>query len=369
MTYKTFNPISFSSKIGICGLPIRLDTYKTCGFQCKYCFSNGNAFGTKNNATEIGSARAVQMRLNKIFVRQEKEKFSFIDYLIANNYTWHCGGMSDPFQPLEQAIQATKKIIDITNNFNIHILFSTKSDTYYDTNVNPNLHNFQLSVTNINDRVDIEPNVPAIKSRLKFFYKLKEQGFKVGIRIQPFIPNISTLDIIKQFINADHFILESIKAVPGNWQHRKDILDISNLSDKNFIRKGLMNVDPKLKLQWYEPFISFFKENNLSYSIADNDLHYLGNNKCCCGDALCFNGATPFNNTNLLHTIGLNYTLDDVLKSIEQENLSDCTFTQHFNRAGQGRYTLNNYFIEKFSSSKNPLSPKFLYINKIKNNK
>jgi len=67
MIIKTFNPISFSSKIGICGLPIRLDTYKTCSFSCKYCFSNGNAFGNKNNNFEIGSARAVKMRLNKIF--------------------------------------------------------------------------------------------------------------------------------------------------------------------------------------------------------------------------------------------------------------------------------------------------------------
>lgn len=366
MQYKTFNPISFSSKIGICGLPIRLDTYKMCGFQCKYCFSNGNAFGNKSDNVEIGSTRAVKMRLNKIFIRKEYEKFSFLDNLIANNYTWHCGGMSDPFQPLENSIHATENIINITNEFNIHILFSTKSNTYYNTKVKPALHNFQLSITNINNNTNIEPNVPDIESRLLFFNKLKEEGFKVGIRIQPFIPNISTLDIVKKFINADHFILESIKSVPGNWQHRKDILDISKLSDSDFIRKGLMNVNPELKLQWYKPFIQFFEENHLSYSIADNDLHYLGNNKCCCGDALCFNGDTTFNNTNLLHTIGLNYTIEDVLSRLKQENLNTCTFTQHFNRVGQGQYVLEDYFKEKFSSSKNPLSPKFLYINKIK---
>jgi sulfatase maturation enzyme AslB (radical SAM superfamily) len=37
---KKFNPLNVSSKFAICGLPIRVDTYKTCSFNCKYCFSN-----------------------------------------------------------------------------------------------------------------------------------------------------------------------------------------------------------------------------------------------------------------------------------------------------------------------------------------
>jgi DNA repair photolyase len=37
---KTFNPLNVSSKFAICGLPIRVDTYKNCGFGCSYCFAN-----------------------------------------------------------------------------------------------------------------------------------------------------------------------------------------------------------------------------------------------------------------------------------------------------------------------------------------
>ena len=364
--YKTFNPISFSSKIGICGLPIRLDTYKDCTFLCKYCFSNGNAFGNKGKNIQIGSTRAVKMRLDKIFIRHEIEKYSFLDYLIEKGYTWHCGGMSDPFQPLEKTVQATKKIIDITNDYNIHILFSTKSDTYYNCNLTPNLHNFQLSITNLNNNKEIQPNVPDIESRYKFFNQLKEKGFKVGIRIQPFIPGITTLDIVKKFKQADHFTLESIKIVPSNWQQRSYIPKLTNLTEDDFQTKGLMNVKPELKLQWYQPFIEYFEKNKLSYSIADNDLHDLGNNNCCCGDALVFSKSTPFNNTHLLHTIGLDYTLDDIIKAIDKEGLSNCDFRQHFTRAGKDRYILKDYFAEKFSSSKNPLSPKFLYNKKQK---
>lgn len=40
MEFKKFTPINVSSKFAICGIPLRVDTYKTCSFGCKYCFSN-----------------------------------------------------------------------------------------------------------------------------------------------------------------------------------------------------------------------------------------------------------------------------------------------------------------------------------------
>ena len=36
MEYKKFTPLNVSSKFAICGLPLRVDTYKTCSFNCKY---------------------------------------------------------------------------------------------------------------------------------------------------------------------------------------------------------------------------------------------------------------------------------------------------------------------------------------------
>ena len=36
---KKFNGLNVSSKFAICGLPIRIDSYKTCSFGCKYCFA------------------------------------------------------------------------------------------------------------------------------------------------------------------------------------------------------------------------------------------------------------------------------------------------------------------------------------------
>lgn len=54
-------------------------------------------------------------------------------------------------------------MIDICNKYNISILFSTKSDTTYGANLNPNLYTFQLSVTNVNSNKLLEPAVPDIE--------------------------------------------------------------------------------------------------------------------------------------------------------------------------------------------------------------
>ena len=220
MKNKTFNPLNVSSKFAICGLPIRVDTYKTCSFGCKYCFSNYRKIMEFEKELQVGNVKSVERKLDKIFNRGIIKQDNFLDVLIANGYDWHCGGMSDPFQPIENKLHITKQLIDITNQFGIHILFSTKSDTVYDSNINSTLHAFQLSVTNVNNRTDIEPNIKSIEERYLFYKSLKSKGFKVGIRIQPFIPGITTVDIIDMFRDADNFTIEGLKLVPQNKEHK-----------------------------------------------------------------------------------------------------------------------------------------------------
>ena len=146
--------------------------------------------------------------------------------------------MSDPFQPVESELKITRDIVDITNKHNVSILFSTKSDSVYETNLERDLHSFQLSVSNINNRHDIEPNVPDISRRLDLFKQLKRDGFKVGIRIQPFIPDVSNFEIVKMFEDADHFTLEGIKIVPQNQEQKDFICNVLGLKLGDFTQMG-----------------------------------------------------------------------------------------------------------------------------------
>ena len=255
----------------------------------------------------------------------------------------------------------TKKLIDITNKYNIHVLFSTKSDTVYGANINPALHTFQLSVTNVNDLKNIEPNVPSIESRYKFFRKLKDGGFKVGIRIQPFIPNISTLEIVKMFKDADNFTLEGIKIVPQNKENKEFIFNHLGLNKDDFTQMGLLNLKPRIRLEMYKPFIAYFNEHNIPYSIADNDLHWLGTNKCCCGDRLVHK-STDFNNTAMINKYGIDYAKEQIDEELFNCGVRDCKCNHLFTSNRQeGCTSVQDFYDKRFYRGSSPFSPSFQY--------
>lgn len=356
-----FDCLNVSSKFAICGLPIRVDTYKTCGFGCKYCFSNNRKIMEFEKTLKVANLKKLEKTLDRIYNKNNVKENNFLDILIKNGITWHCGGMSDPFQPLEKTLGITRKMIDICNKYNIHILFSTKSDSVYGADIHPELHTFQLSITNIDDRRDIEPNVPNIESRYRFYRELKDKGFKVGIRIQPFIPNVSTLKIVEMFKDADNFTLEGIKIVPQNKECSEYITKYLGIDKSHFTQMGLLNLKPEIRLKLYTPFIEYFRKNNIPFSIADNDLHDVGTNKCCCGDKL-INKSSNFNNTYLIKKYGINYTIEDVKKELKESNVSCCKCNNLFTSNRQeGCTEVVEFFDKRFDRGSSPFSPKFLY--------
>lgn len=357
---KTFAPLRVSRKFAICGLPIRIDTYRTCSFKCEYCFANNRIVMAPSKDFQIANINNIKTKLKKIFEKHAFNSENFLDTLISKNYTWHCGGMSDPFQPCEKVYGITKQLIEATKPYNISILFSTKTDDLYGSwdVIDPDLHTFQLSVTNVNNHW-IEPNVADISKRYDMYKRLKNMGFRVGIRIQPFIPNITTTEIIDMFSDADHFTIEGIKMVNNNEENKKNILNITKLERDDFVFLGMLNIKPQLRLEMYKPFIEKFESMNLSWSIADNDLHYLGNNFCCCGDKL-INKGTIFNNTYLSHKYGKNYTKEQTDKSIR--DVKDCVCKYWFySREQEGLSTVQDFYDKKFDLKNSIFSPKFLY--------
>lgn len=356
---KTFNPLNVSSKFAICGLPIRVDTYKGCSFGCKYCFANSRVICEFDKNLQIANLTQVKRKLERIFKKGKIDSTNFLDVLIENRITWHCGGMSDPFQPIEEKYHITKQMIDICNPYGISILFSTKSNSVYGTNIRPDLHTFQLSITNTRDMKSIEPNVPSIESRYKFYKELKQEGFKVGIRIQPFIPDVSTLEIVKMFEDADNFTLEGIKIVPQNKEHKDYILETLSLAKTDFTQMGLLNLRPDIRKKMYIPFIEYFENHNIPYSIADNDLHYLGTNRCCCGDRLVQN-STSFNNTAMIKKYGIDYAKEQIDEEIFESGCRDCKCNHLFTSNRQeGCVSVQDFFDKRFYRKSSPFSPDF----------
>ena len=358
---KTFNALNVSSKFAICGLPIRVDTYKTCSFHCAYCFSNCRKIMEFEKNLQIANIPQIEKRLHRIFDCDGAKPDNFLDMLIKQRITWHCGGMSDPFQPVESKFHITKQMIDVANKYGVHILFSTKGDTVYGADIRPDLHTFQLSVTNVDNRKDLEPNVPDIEKRVAFYKQLKHAGFKVGIRIQPFIPGISSLEIIKMFEDADNFTIEGLKLVPQNAEHKEEILRITGLKSSDFTQMGLLNLKPEIRIGLYAPIIEYMKKKNIPFSISDNDLRKYSTNKCCCGDALVHK-ASGFDTTAMINEFGENYSKDDVLGRIADCGVGCCKCSNLFtsNRT-EGCKTVEEFYEKRFDRKSSPFSPLYQY--------
>lgn len=349
---KKINILHLSNKLDICGLPIRADTYRNCTFGCRYCFANCREGFAKFDDFAVGDVQHLRNYLKRIF-EDNNLNDNLLDKFVSERYTIHCGGMADPFQPAEEKYHITKDFIDECNKYGLHIVFSTKSDTVYGADIRPDLHSFQLSVTNVENRTDFEPNVPDIESRYKFYRDLKDRGFKVAIRIQPFIPNVSTLKIVEKFKDADHFILEGLKIVQTNLEHKKEMFEKTGLNSEHFTCMGLLNLRPMIRFNMYKPFIEYFEKNHISYSISDNDLRWIGNNKCCCGDCMV-EKATNFNTTALIKKYGLDWTRENVDAELKEAGILDSKVTKYSEVS-----TISKTYDRLFDSPISPMSPKF----------
>ena len=65
MVFKKFNAINVSSKIAICGLPLRVDSYKNCNFNCRYCFSNNRKIMEFNKELQVANIRKLEKNIKK----------------------------------------------------------------------------------------------------------------------------------------------------------------------------------------------------------------------------------------------------------------------------------------------------------------
>lgn len=354
---KTFRMLNVSSKFAICGLPVRVDTYRSCSFGCEYCFANSRKIMEFDKGLRIGSL----VGMEREYARAMSGGSSLLDVLIRRGVTWHCGGMSDPFQPCESEYHITRGLCDFTRERGVTVLFSTKADDLRgcESHLDPRIHSFQMSVSNVDDRTDLEPNVPPIESRKKLFDSLKERGFKVGIRIQPFIPGITMPDIVDMFSDADHFTIEGLKLVPQNREHVQRVLEATGLTKDLFTQMGLLNLKPEIRLDAYRDVVERINYYGKPYSIADNDMHHIGCSRCCCGDSLVHK-SSGFDSTVMSMEHGREWTIDDVRDAAGEDVWVSKASQLFTSNRTEGCSTVGDFYEKRFGRKSSPFSPKYL---------
>lgn len=349
---KQFTPLVISSSFFTCSMPLNLDTYRYCPFQCEYCFMKNRVIGKRTEQDIKPNINWLRNKFIKVYDDGEYNPSNFIETLLKNRIDLHCGTKSEAFQPAEKHKHYTKDIVELCNEYEQHIIFTTKSDSFYDVNIDPSRHSFQFSITNhFNDKY-LEPNVPSFEKRVEFYKELKDLGFKVGIRFEPYIPNITDIEkCLSYFDDVDYVHISRLMMLPQ--KDNTDLLNHINGSKTDYTTRGVTIMKDEILYTYLKPVFDFLDDNGYSWN---SRFMNVGNNNCCCGDVL-INKSTEFDTLHLKHKYGDNWTMNDGLTELDEYKSCRCESVFTSNRRN-GCKTVEEFYKDRFDKSTTPFNPK-----------
>ncbi|ACK41644.1 MULTISPECIES: radical SAM protein [Dictyoglomus] len=251
--------ITCKTAISKCGFPSggwAINPYVGCAHGCLYCYARFMKRFTKH--TE-GWGEFVDIRVNmpevlKKEIKREKYK----------NGNINIGTVTDPYQPLEEKYEITRKILEILSEYPYPLSILTKSDLVLrDIDLIKKFKNIDVNITlNTLDedwkRV-VEPNSPSIERRIYTIERLKQENIKVYVMMGPFWPFFSDAEeLIKTFkvLGIEEIYTESFNTRGGTFS------EIERLMSQHY-----PNLLPRMKE------ILFDKENfNNFYSLVKENL-------------------------------------------------------------------------------------------------
>lgn len=287
LQYTYTNPLMLTQQFRFCGNPLRCDFYKNCSFQCNYCFAKTHGGIDKfHSKVEVAKFEIVENLFKRAFDNYDENDKNIVVELLRRKTPIHCGGMADPFQPLEFKLHLTYKLIELSNKYEVPICFSTKQsklpDEYYEI-LNPKLHAFQISL--ISDDAEwlkkYEPNVASPDDRIAFMKLLKSKGFWVAMRVQPLIDLQHALNVMLKVEDiVDYITVEHLK-IAANSTYQMELF--SEYLKDYYKPKSSRYFEKNIYLKTKEVLYLQERVTKCKIGVGDNDLHHLSQSRCCCG--------------------------------------------------------------------------------------
>lgn len=278
------NPLLPTSQFVMCGNCFRADMYKGCAFGCDYCFAN-NRGGTINRRFQVANVDLIRKWFKQAI--EDGDVSNIKKECLNHRVPIHLGGMSDPFQKLEEKYRASYRFLEISKYYKYPVNISTKTahldDSYWEI-LDPNIHTFSLSILGYTDEYvrTWESATPLATERIAFAKELKERGFWVSIRIQPIIVMDEVEKLIKASENyVDYYTVEHLKLPVDNAAACKRLLEKMKGVDTRLVASGR---EYEFDVMTKRKNIEYIKSlTNVKIGCGDNDLHALSDSLNCCG--------------------------------------------------------------------------------------
>lgn len=305
----------WSGEILDCSLPMTMDTYNKCSFNCLYCF----AYNQKSHSMDTGGtadyqkAKARWVNVDKIKRMLELDETlpayykQFFPY-IRDKKVMQWGGMADQFDMFEKKHGITLELLKIFKEHDYPLTFSTKAiwwledDRYLDLFRGQDNWNLKISIINLNkDHArQMEKGVKSPEERIKAlgkYAKLNKGG--ATLRLRPFIigysdyqnDHLKLIDMAGEegvtALSTEFFCLEmrADEALKKRYQQMSaisgfDILEFYRMHSKG---AGYLRLNYEIKKKYIREMKEASERNGINFFVSDAHHKDKSCTGSCCG--------------------------------------------------------------------------------------
>ncbi len=293
-------PISVTSQFLFCGLPLRLDSYRGCGFQCAFCFARRRGGNAPEAAIMPARPQSIRRTFERAF-RAHERSLGIVGQFLRRRVPIHFGGMSDPFQPIETRYRVTEAVLRLLGEYDYPTVISTRgrlvvSPPYIDLLRSMKSVVVQFSMSSSRDEIAriLEPRSTPPSEILGCMETLTQHKIPVTCRWQPYVPGRSETpaEFAKRVSSTgcSHVSFEHLKVPlernPSLWEEfvRDAGVDFyARYKEQGAVRDGREFVLPSaLKLNTIRETAIEVRRCGMTFGAADNEFQHLSDTGCCC---------------------------------------------------------------------------------------
>ncbi len=291
-----------------CAMPMTLDTYSNCAFQCVYCFAYfQRAVGTGADDYLSHKVKSVDVeKIKRMFLDPDKHGGQF-GWYIKQRKVLQWGGLSDGFDWYEKKFRKSLELLRFFREIGYPISISTKGTWFWDDEEYvdafrdaSNVH-LKYSIITTSDAAaeKLEAGAPTPGDRFAALRKAADVGVHARtLRFRPYILGVSDLcdeemlDRAQEArctsVTTEMLCLEGRASKTAKERYRRisevcgfDVLQMyTRYSDR---ASGYMRLNYDIKRKYIERMERMAKERGLKFYVSDAHHKEKSEGANCCG--------------------------------------------------------------------------------------
>lgn len=190
-------------------IPLRFDPYSGCSNRCLYCYASQVQEGAlcrlslKYNPRilKVGNVNKIRKDCVNIFDNKQMDKYSHMDFWLANRGIFECGTMGDPFMHEEIDFNNTYNLMNVAQQYRLPLYINSKLNALVESKRHFDMV-CELKKTGIiidatlssnNNKLlrKFEPKAPSVEERIKVISSLADNNVDVVVSARPIIKGVT----------------------------------------------------------------------------------------------------------------------------------------------------------------------------------